>query len=268
MGQGPGPGDSQSREAPWTPLVLSRNPKGLQQPLPGALWEAAPFPRAPAAGLSVQGWPRAVLPGWWEGAARVPEAQIVLGGWGGPRDPEWSEHAVGSSHTPEGPSCCLGNAGQITQWNPLWEPQTLNLGRGSWGLLSRGGDGGHGLSFSAEPTRCVCTAGAPRRLVARGLRRPLSPEANSEAGQAWGAEPRCPTASAETVLPSQTPASIPSRWLALGGQLCGAGHAQPEARPPEARRHQYVTGVSDFEQNTDSVPGWEGPTWPGGSDDR
>ena len=35
-GQGPGPGDSQSREAPRTPLVLSRNPKGLQQPLPGA----------------------------------------------------------------------------------------------------------------------------------------------------------------------------------------------------------------------------------------
>lgn len=76
----------------------------------------------------------------------------------------------------------------------------------------------------------------------RGLRQPLSPEANSEAGQAWGTESRCPTASAETVLPSQTPASIPRRCLALGGQLCGAGHAQPEAQPPEARRHQYVTG--------------------------
>lgn len=144
------------------------------------------------------------------------------------RDPEWSEHGVGSSHTPEGPSCCLGNAGQITQWNPLWEPQTLNLGRGSWGLLGRGGDGGHGLSFRAEPTRCVCTAGAPRRLVARGLRRPLSPEANSEAGQAWGAEPRCPTASAETVLPSQTPASMPSRCLALGTPSLRPGPQKPD----------------------------------------
>lgn len=92
--------------------------------------------------------------------------------------------------------------------------------------------------------------------MARGLRRrcPRKPTARQVRP---GRRARCPTASAETVLPSQTPASIPSRAWRLAWQSGSAGHLLPEARPPEARRH-HVTGVSDFEQNTDSVPGWEG----------
>lgn len=116
-----------------------------------------PEPRSRA---EVAGWPRAVLPGWWEGAAQVPEAQIVLGGWGGPRDPEWSEHGAGSSHTLRDHHAVWETQGKSHSGTLSGNSQTLNLGRGL-GSPGPWGDGGHGLSFSAEPTCCVCITEPP-----------------------------------------------------------------------------------------------------------
>lgn len=102
-----------------------------------------------------------------------------------------------------------------------------------------------------------------------GLRWLLSPEVWGPTARQIGPGARSPAAPQplrKQPCPSQMPASVPSRCLALGGQLCGAGHAQPEAQKPDVTR--AVVGASGFEQNTYSAPGWEGPTWPGSSDDR
>lgn len=177
------------------------------------------FPESPAAGLSVQGWPRAVLPGWWRVRPRSLRHRLSLEAGEGPADPEWSGAWVGSSHTPEGPSCCLGNAGQITV-EPSLGTSDSQSGPGVLGSPGPWGDGGHGLSFSARSRpRCVCTAGAPRRLVARGLRRPLSPEANSEAGSGLGRRAPLPHSlcgDSPAISDASQHPQLPGAWRAAG----------------------------------------------------
>lgn len=90
-----------------------------------------------------------------------------------------------------------------------------------------------------------------------GLCRPLSREA-------WGQTARQDGPGARRPLGPGSPAAA---WHSVGSSAAlGTASLRPWTQKRVGTR-AAVAGPSGFERNTDSAPGWEGPTWARGSDD-